>query len=328
MNIGLIGFGFMGGVHLSAIQSIAGANGDANVAAVAARTRPSPDAPPRGNLPHARSSGLPPGIAWHPDWRALVEDVAIDAVDICLPTDLHREVALAAFARGKHVLCEKPMALAAPDCDAMLEAAARSGRVFMVAHVLRFLSPYRYAATFVGQNSVKSAVLRRKSGFPQWSQWLADERRSGGAALDLLCHDIDIALKLFGPPTAVSAQSDGEIDTLSGVLRCGDGLDVRIEGGWCKPGMPFAAGFEIVADDAVLTLNAGKLRLTREGQDEPIELPENLEYVDQMAYFLECCRENAAPEQCLPAESANAVRVANLLRESRAQNGKEISCQR
>jgi predicted dehydrogenase len=324
MKIGLIGFGFMGGVHLSAIQSIAGAS----VAAVATRARPSADAPARGNLPHAQSSGLPPDVAWHPDWRALVEDEAIDAVDICLPTDLHREVALAAFARGKHVLCEKPMALASADCDAMLEAAAKSGRVFMVAHVLRFLSPYRYAASFVGKNNVKSAVFRRKSGFPQWSDWLANKRRSGGAALDLLCHDIDIALKLFGPATAVSAVSDGEIDTLSGVLRRGDGLEVRIEGGWYKPGMPFAAGFEIASEEAVLTLNAGKLELTREGRAEAVELPENLEYVEQMAYFVECCRGNAAPEQCLPAESAEAVRVANLLRESRALGGKEISCER
>jgi len=324
MNIGLIGFGFMGGVHLSAIRSIPGAS----VAAVATRTRPSADAPARGNLPHAKSSGLPPEVAWHPDWRALVDDEAIDAVDICLPTDLHREVTLAAFACGKHVLCEKPMALTSADCDAMLDAAAKSRRVFMVAHVLRFLSPYRYAASFVGQNRVKSATLRRKSGFPQWSDWLANEQRSGGAALDLLCHDIDIALKLFGPPTAVSAVSDGEIDTLSGVLRYADGPEVRIEGGWYKPGMPFAAGFEIATEDALLTLNAGKLELTRDGLAEPVQLPENLEYVEQMAYFVECCRNNAAPAECLPAESANAVRVANLLRDSRARNGKEISCER
>ncbi len=70
---------------------------------------------------------------------------AIDAVDICLPTQMHRDVILAAFAKGKHVLCEKPMALTPAECDEVLQAAATlQGRTFMVAQVLRFMYPYRF----------------------------------------------------------------------------------------------------------------------------------------------------------------------------------------
>jgi len=179
----------------------------------------------------------------------------------------------------------------------------------------------------IGRGKVKSAALRRKSGYPQWSEWLSNEQQSGGAILDMLCHDIDQALKLFGRPVAASAASHGGIDTMSGILRYDDGLEVRIEGGWYETGLPFSASFEIAGEDAALTLEAGTLRRTRDGRAEPVEMPEALEYREQLAYFLECCRENTPPALCLPAESAEAVRVANLLRESRALGGKEISCQ-
>src|SRR5579859_4338387 len=106
MRIGLIGFGFMGIAHLGAIDRIE----DATLTAVASRTRPMADAPPRGNLHHIKSTALPDQATWYSDWRQLLLDPEVDAVDICLPTHLHKEVVLSALNRGKHVLCEKPMA--------------------------------------------------------------------------------------------------------------------------------------------------------------------------------------------------------------------------
>src|SRR5579872_1499481 len=60
------------------------------------------------------------------NWRELVADAELDAIDICLPTNLHAEVAIAALERGKHVLCEKPMALDTADCARMLDAAEKA----------------------------------------------------------------------------------------------------------------------------------------------------------------------------------------------------------
>jgi predicted dehydrogenase len=326
MNIGIIGFGFMGGVHLSAIESIEGAA----VTAVSSRTRPTPDAPSRGNMPGLKSGTTPADARWYDDWRELVSDPGVDAVAICLPTHLHKQVVLSALEHGKHVLCEKPMALTSSDCDQMLEAATKSDRIFMVGQVLRFFFPYRYAATFISSTcggSVRSCVMKRQTGYPQWSEWLATEERSGGAILDLLSHDIDQALKLFGRPESVLAVRDGEIDTMLAKLRYRDGLDVRIEGGWRAPEILFSAGFEIIGDDAALTLEDGKLQLNVAGNRQAIAIPEHMEYLDQIAYFVDCCRKGTAPDLCPPAESAQAVKLAILLKTSREQNGKELLCE-
>ena len=316
----------MGGVHLAAIERTE----NATLIAVASRTRPVAGAPARGNLHHIKTAALPDHVKWYSDWRQLLLDPEVDAVDICLPTHLHKEAVLRALERGKHVFCEKPMALTSSDCDEMLEAASRSGRIFMVGQVLRFMFPYRYAASFIStacRGSVKACTMSRKTGYPQWSEWLSQEEQSGGAILDLLSHDIDQALKLFGQPVSVSAVSQSEIDTMRGTLRYASGLEVKIEGGWFAPEVPFSAGFNIVGRDAALSFQEGRLRLHRSSGEQSIDQPEHDEYLDEMTYFIECCRKNVAPELCLPAESAQAVRIANLLKVSREQNGKDVSCE-
>ena len=315
----------MGGAHLSAIESL----GDVTLTAISSRTRPTSDRLSQGNLPHLNAAALPVDAKWYADWRELVSDPDIDAVDICLPTHLHKEVALRAFEHGKHVLCEKPMALTFADCEQMLETAVRCGRIFMVAHVLRFVSSYRYAASFIDSTlhgSVISCTMQRKTGYPKWGQWLGREECSGGAILDLLIHDIDQALKLFGKPDIVRAVSDGPIDTMKGYLRYANGLEVELVGGWYEAGRPFSAGFQIRGERAELTLEAGKLRLIVTGQEQLVDLPAEEEYREQMRYFANCCEKLIAPQLCPPVESAAAVRIANLLRASRNENGKELPC--
>jgi predicted dehydrogenase len=182
----------MGGVHLSAIEQLQGAT----LTAVSSRTRPTTDSPRQGNLPQAKSSRLPAETTWYSDWRELLQDPDVDAIDVCLPTHLHKEVVISALERGKHVLCEKPMALTASDCDEILEAASKSDCIFMVGQVLRFMFPYQYAASFItSQDFVRACAMQRRTGYPQWSSWLSSEQSSGGAILDFLSHDIDQALK-------------------------------------------------------------------------------------------------------------------------------------
>jgi len=81
----------------------------------------------------------------YPSFDTLLEDATVDAVDICLPNDLHRQFAVRALQAGKHVLCEKPIALTLDDADAMLDAARRADRFLMIGHVLRFWPEYRTA---------------------------------------------------------------------------------------------------------------------------------------------------------------------------------------
>ncbi len=323
MKIGLLGYGFMGGVHLAAMQRISGIT----VTHVATSVRPSPDAPKRGNL-DLPSGPLPDAVTWVPDWRSIITDPHVDAVDICLPTYLHCDVVLAALAAGKHVLCEKPMALTVDDCERMLAAAEAARRVFMVGQVLRFMFPYIAAEEFVrstGRENIQNAVLHRSTGFPQWGGWLTDPEKSGGAILDLLSHDLDQALHLFGPPATVRAQSIGPVDTMRGVLHYTDGLMVTVEGGWTEPGQPFAASFSIQGRNSRLTLQDDTLQRASETNVQNITIPAHDAYHDQIAYFVECCRRSIAPQRCPPAASADAVRISLLLNASREANGRELA---
>jgi len=280
-----------------------------------------------GNL-DLPSGPLPDTVTWVADWRSIVADPEIDAVDVCLPTDLHREIVLAALAAGKHVLCEKPMALNLAECTELMAAAESSGRVFMVGQVLRFMYPYRYAAKFlreVNREAIVRCVFRRSAGYPRWGDWLLKNERSGGAILDLLSHDVDQALSLFGKPRFIQATSLGPGDTMCGTLRYDDGLEVQIEGGWFTSDVPFSCSFEIETKNAQLTFRNNVLSRKQDGKAmQVLEIPEHNPYLNEIVYFIDCCRCNAEPTLCLPSESADAVELSLLLKASRDKDGREL----
>ena len=324
MKIGIIGLGFMGATHLGAFSKLK----DVEVAAVCARD-------PRalaGDLSHVggnlnREAGVHDfsRVRKYTDWQELVRDPALDAIDICLPTDAHAPVSLAAFAEGKHVLCEKPMALTKDDCDRMMNAAAAHRRILMVGQVLRFWPEYQYLRRFVENErpAIVSATFSRRCAVPDWSRWLMDESRSGGAILDLLVHDIDQALWLFGLPEQVSAKSLGDADTVSATLTYPENLQVHIEGGWFHAGTPFSMAFTVRTQASELDLTAEGLRLN----NGPVDLTGDDAYETELAYFVACCQKNQRPERCLPQDSAQAVELALLLQQSRALGGKQLRCQ-
>lgn len=253
-------------------------------------------------------------VAASSNWREIVSDPNVDAIDICLPTDLHARVAIEALANGKHVFCEKPMALTDSDCSAMIAAAREHKRVLMIGHVLRFWPEYAALKSFVDEHrhSVVDAVFTRRSSLPNWATWLADPTQSGGAILDLLIHDVDQSLLLFGKPAFISARSLGRVDTMEALLEYDDARTARIEGGWYPEGMPFHMQFAISAGRDELAVSPG------DGGGA---------YGAELAYFAECVRTNSEPERCRPEEAADAVRLALLLRRARALDGKRVACE-
>src|SRR5580700_5929760 len=122
MRLALVGFGFMGRVHRDAIATLPGVE----LAGVVTRDQ----------------SKLDAAVRCYRDLAEALEDPQVDAVDVCLPTDLHEVAAIDALRSGKHVLVEKPMALNGAACARMIEEARRRGRILMVAQVLRFMPAY------------------------------------------------------------------------------------------------------------------------------------------------------------------------------------------
>jgi predicted dehydrogenase len=218
------------------------------------------------------------------------------------------------------------MAMTAAECDELMAIAAKAGKTFMIAQVLRFMYPYTYALDFirkVGASNVTSCTLQRSTGYPQWSDWLAKTERSGGAILDLLSHDLDQALLWFGQPDTVSAVSMGEVDTAEATLRYGNRI-VNVMGGWLVSDTKFSASYSITTPDSSLTYDGKDLTLTQGGSVEAVNIPEHDAYADEIAYFVDCVKTGAAPDRCPPADSARVVRLVETLKNSRAEQGREM----
>jgi predicted dehydrogenase len=195
--------------------------------------------------------------------------------------------------------------------------------------VLRFWPEYLVLADFVSggrYGAIRSVRFERRCGIPDWSRWLPLETRSGGAVVDLLVHDIDQAIVLFGMPESVAATGPNDIDSISARLSYRTGVDVRIEGGWLESGAPFHMGFRAQAEDAALELAADGLFLEDKAGRKKLEPPPGDAYDAEIGYFIECCKRGKQPDRCPPEQSAQAVALALLLKESRSRKGETLKC--
>ena len=200
LNIGLIGAGFVGQVHLACllklpeINEVSLADSDEGLLEKAAG---------RFNLKNAFK-----------DYRTLMDSKTVDIIDICLPHDLHYPVSLEAFAASKHVIVEKPISNTLAEADAMISAAADAKKRLYVALNERFLPVHQKAKEIINNGTIGAAILANLtiagSELPRMDlpeHWKGTIGRAGGGALaDSGTHLIDLAHFWFGVPQGVSCQ--------------------------------------------------------------------------------------------------------------------------
>jgi predicted dehydrogenase len=298
IGVAVIGLGFMGRAHLAAYRAADAAGFPNRLVAACDR---SPER--RRGIPSAAGNLKAGGEGERMFDPALVrgcerpEDVLADPevelVSICTPTPTHVELALAALEAGKHVLVEKPVALASGDV-VRLAAAARSARTLcMPAMCIRFWPAWawlraRIASGELGQ--VESAVFRRLGRRPDWSsEFYGDASASGGALFDLHVHDADFVRACFGDPASVaSAGSSEHVTTLYHYDR--GPRHVVAEGGWDHArGWPFHMGFTVVFEGGTADCASGRadeLVLYRDGGRERIELEPLTGYDGEVRHLL------------------------------------------
>ena len=197
IDVAILGGGFMGQTHAGAWAAQAGR---ARVVAVSSRT-----------LERAArvAAAVRRGGGGRPLRGARRDDV--DVVDICLPTPQHREAAERAFAAGKHVLLEKPIALTLEDAEAIVAAARARRQAARGRPRAALLAGVPGAAR--GSSRPRSsarplaASAQRLSPPPDWNDWMIDPARSGGVCVDLMVHDFDMLAALLGPPRRVFARA-------------------------------------------------------------------------------------------------------------------------
>ena len=337
LRVAVVGLGFMGAKHMAAFQ----ASTNAEVVAVYSRD----ERKLSGDLSGIQGNLGGPGgvydfskVTKFSNLDALLAADEIDAVDICLPTNLHASVTVRALEAGMDALVEKPMALDVESSRAMMAAAQANSRILMTAHVLRFFPEYQALYDFIDTGragKIYAAGFRRRCAAPAWSGWLSDPAQSGGGVFDLLIHDVDSCLRAFGMPQSISAVGFEDlpagVDVVSARLFYAKDLVVEISGGWHHPkSFPFSMEYTVVSEAGTLEFRHETRPPTiykSDGSEEPCVLVSQDGYQAEVDYFVQCCRTREAPWLCQPEDSALAVGLTNLLLQSRREHGKKLLCE-
>jgi len=274
------------------------------------------------------------GIALYTDLEEMLAKEDFEMIDICLPSYLHKEYSIRMMERGKHVMCEKPMALNEKDCEEVLEVAKKYGKKLMIGQCLRFEPCYVYLKEQIDNGSFGKLYymhMDRLSPLPLWGydNWFCDTERSGGAAMDLHIHDIDMARFLFGEPKAVSASACNEVTRwqyISSHLYY-DGFFVDAQGSWMESdSFSFRFGFRACFEKAEVVLEAGKMTVhPRGGEAYEVELPKKNRMAEEIRLLAESIAdENVVNTVNTPEGAAKSVALVQRLCESADRGGEMI----
>ncbi|MFI1677855.1 Gfo/Idh/MocA family protein [Streptomyces sp. NPDC020607] len=258
------------------------------------------------------------------------------AVDICTPTPTHKDLALAAVAAGRHVVCEKPLALTARDAEEIGAAADAAGVRLHPAHVVRYFPAYAALHKAVTRGDLgELAVLRftRGGARPQWAPWFGDPAKSGGVIMDLMVHDIDIARWLAGDVVRVHARTRGvehatgappEVVTASAVLTHASGAVSHINGLWGLPDQPFRTTFRVAGADGLLHHDSTAVpgfRITAQGvraanEGIPTSPMTESPFLTELREFAATWQDGGPEPRVSTRDGIEAVRIAEAAVES------------
>jgi predicted dehydrogenase len=220
LRAAVVGVGWAGQQHLAAYDALPGVE----IAGIAGL-----EAPVRTELAELY------GVEHHVDrWEDLVEDDSLDMVSVAVPTFLHAPITVAALERGRHVLCEKPIARTGEEASAMVAAARTSGRVLQIAFNHRQRGDIQALKAVIdagrlGHVYYAKAWWLRRQGIPTLGSWFTNaELAGGGPLLDIGIHVLDYSLYLLGNPS-VTAVSASTYDLL-GSAGFGSALDASKSG--------------------------------------------------------------------------------------------------
>ena len=213
LNIGMIGYGFMGKAHTNAYATVGNffeLEHKPVLKALCAR-----------NAEKAKEFADNWGYeSVETDWRALIARDDIDAVDICVPNNLHKEISIAAAEAGKMILCEKPIAMDVAEGEEMCEAVEKAGVNNMVWYNYRRVPAVTFAKNIIDSGNLGRIFHYRANFLQDWT--ISEDLPQGGEALwrldadaagsgvtgDLLAHCIDTAIWLNGGIKDVSAMTE------------------------------------------------------------------------------------------------------------------------
>lgn len=248
VNVGVVGLG-MGRAHLRGYQSA-----HANILAICDINLDRLQAAQKEfNVPNAFQ-----------DFDEMLAMDELEAVSIALPNKLHEPFTVKALRAGKHVLCEKPMAMSAREARHMVRTMEQTGRVLMMHFNNRFRPQARALKDFIDKGLLGNiyyvrTVWNRRLGVPRPGTWFTQKEQSGGGPLiDLGVHRLDLALWLLGSPNVVTVSGTLHDELMRDYCRrIGAKADVE----------DFAAALIRTDSGAVIALEASWISFTKKRED-------------------------------------------------------------
>jgi len=327
VNVAVVGLGFMGVTHITAYQKLPAAR----LVAVCDSVRLPVNGVLAGVAGNVASSGdinLGRDIKVYRALGEVLADPEVELVDLCVPTLLHPEQCIASLKAGKHVLCEKPLALNSSEARKIVQAAKSARGFFMPAMCMRFWPGWSWLKQVVTEQKygrVQAARFRRMSETPAWSKGTyAKGNTVGGALLDLHIHDTDFVQFLFGRPKSVFS---------TGVVRGGNSTDhvvtqynyeggpaVYAEGSWLLT-KGFSMSYTVLCERATLDFElsrgADALQVTEEGQSpRAVKFDEPDGYATEIAYLLAAIQSGQAPTVVTAAAGLTAIEICEAEEQS------------
>ena len=320
VRIGLVGAGFMARTHLEAFASVP----EAKVVTVVSR-----------NEARGRELAAAHSAAWTGSFEQMLNSDGVDAVDLCVPTDLHVPMAEAALESGKHVLVEKPIALDLDGADRLIAAAERTGLILMVGMVLRFWPEYRRLLEMIHGGAlgyIQSLTAYRLSAPPSWNEWMVLDERSGGVIVDLMIHDIDLSLAVAGPIREVSTVATADRRHVHAQLVHESGAVTSLEASHAKPeNYPFSCGYRVLGTRGAAQYDfqvgeatgagnlgtpasvPGMLVVPSGGTATKLRVKQADPFVSELSEFAASVASGNAASRCTPAQARSALAVARAI---------------
>ena len=338
INIGLLGAGWFGReAHIKNLLRLP----DANVIAVSSRSAESRA---------AATDLVGDQLQTFEDWRDVLKVEGLDAVIVALTNDQHHTAAMAAFAAGKHVLCEKPLGLTITECDNIIEAAKNAGKVLQIGHEMRHQGLYQRMKSMVESGDVGDPRIMwcREYRGPMRPGWRSSEELTGGMLLEKNCHHFDLFNWILNArPVRVSAFGGNDVLTDRELL---DNAQVLVEfeggrravleiclfaptGGDCEIGI-VGSGGRIDTKNQAIHLEyhrfdpAEHLSEKIGDPDDEAGFQDASGRVDrgikaELAHFLECCQTGATPLN--DGESARLNVAVCLAAQESVKRGEVVS---
>ncbi len=267
VRIALIGAGRIGAVHAEAFGKVKGSKIVIVVDQDEKRARLLQEQ--HGNMEYAS------------DYKSVLSRNDIDAVDVCAPTYLHEEIVITAALAGKHILCEKPLALTVDAVEHMTNAATQAGVILMVAFCRRYDNHWLRVKELVSSGLIGHPVIWRYvqaiCGGTGVKSWFAQKEQGGGLIIDTAIHNFDFARLMFGESTKIMAntlrfRTDATaVDTGNALVSFASGSSLLLSISWGLPeGAEGVYINDIIGPQGIIYFDgAGPSRLQRSVSNVP-----------------------------------------------------------